>query len=182
MKRAILLALAAGSALAAQAQPQSFVERARVQSVEPQYQAVQVPRQECSSQWVNEAQPVGQTGGNHSYTGAVVGGLAGGVIGNQVGQGHGREAATAVGAVIGALTGDRIGNQGAQPPQTVYQNVQREVRTCRTVNDVQQQLTGYRVTYEYNGNLYSTVTRQQPGRTLPIQVSITPMEPGYHRR
>ena len=173
MKRAALLALLATGTVAVQAQ--SFVDRARVQQVEPQYESVQVPRQECTSQVVNEAQPVAA---NRSYGGAIIGGVAGGILGNQVGKGHGKEAATAAGAVIGAITGDRIANN--QPQAYAYQP--REVRSCRTVNDVQQRLTGYRVTYEYRGQEYTTVTREQPGRTLPVRVSITPMEEReYHR-
>ena len=173
MKRAALVALIAAGAAGVQAQ--SFVDRARVQSVEPQYESVQVPRQECTSQVVNEPQPVA-TGPN--YGGVILGGVAGGILGNQVGKGHGKEAATAAGAVIGAIAGDRIA--GAQQPQYVYQP--REVRSCRTVHDVQQRLTGYRVTYEYRGQEYSTITREQPGRTLPVRVSVTPVEEReYHR-
>lgn len=175
MKRIPLLALLA---TAAAAQAQTFVDRARVQDVQPQYQVVQVPRQECSSQWVQDApQAVNQERG---YGGAIVGGVAGGILGNQVGKGHGREAATAAGAVIGAIAGDRIQNN--QPQVVVQAPPPREVRSCRTVHDPQQQLTGYRVTYEYRGNEYTTVLREQPGRTLPVRVSVTPLdEREYHR-
>ena len=111
-----------------------------------------------------------------AYGGAIIGGVAGGLLGNQVGKGHGKEAATAAGAVIGAITGDRIANN--QPQGYAYQP--REVRSCQTVNDVQQRLTGYRVTYEYRGQ--APPSREQPGRTLPVRVSITPMEEReYHR-
>ncbi len=186
MKRAALLALLAAGAVVAQAQPltqsPTFVDRARVQSVEPQYDNVAVPRQECASQWVNEARPLaggyGYNNGN-GYGGAIIGGVAGGIVGNQVGGGRGREAATAVGAVIGALAGDRLASNN-QPAQ--YEQAQREVRTCRTVEDVQQRLAGYRVTYVYGGNQYTTVTREQPGNTLPVRVSVTPVEErGYYR-
>jgi uncharacterized protein YcfJ len=171
MKRLALLSLLATATLATQAQ--TFVDRARVQQVEPQYETVQVPREECASQWVTEPQPA--AGG---YGGAVVGGLAGGILGNQVGKGHGREAATAVGAVIGAIAGDRIANANAAP----YPPAQREVRSCRTVYDVQQRLTGYRVTYEYGGYQSTVLTREQPGRTLPVRVSVSPAdEREYHR-
>lgn len=173
MQRIALLALLATGAAAAQAQ--TFVDRAHVQDVQPQYQTVQVPRQECSSQWVQEAQPVA---GSRGYSGAIIGGVAGGLLGNQVGGGSGKQAATAAGAVIGAITGDRIQNN---QPQAV-QMQPREVRSCHTVNDVQQQITGYRVTYEYRGQQYVTVMREQPGRTLPVQVSVTPLEGReYHR-
>ena len=161
MKRIALLTLLAAGASAALAQNAGFVDRARVLAVEPQYESVQVPRNECSSQWVTEARPV-----------------AGGILGNQVGKGHGREAATAAGAVIGALAGDRIANN----QQPAYQESQREVRSCRTVHDVQNRLTGYRVTYEYRGHQYATVTREQPGQSLPVRVSVTPVEEReYHR-
>jgi uncharacterized protein YcfJ len=177
MKRTVLLGLLATGSLSVLAQNQTFVDQARVQDVQPQYETVAVPRQECTSQWVNEPQAAAR---GDNYTGAVIGGVAGAVVGNQVGKGHGREAATAVGAVIGALTGDRISNR---QPQAVYDgNTQREVRTCRTVNDMQARLTGYRVAYEYRGNQYTTVTREQPGRTIPVQVSVVPMDSGYHRQ
>lgn len=174
MKRIALLALLATGTVAVQAQ--TFVDRARVQDVQPQYETVQVPRQECSSQIVQEAQPVAVERG---YGGAIIGGVAGGILGNQVGKGHGREAATAAGAVIGAIAGDRISNNQPQG----YVSAPREVRSCRTVHDVQQRLTGYRVTYEYRGQEYTTVTREQPGRTLPVRVSVTPLdEREYDRR
>ena len=169
MKRAALLVLLTTGAIAAQAQTQSYVDRARVQSAEPQYENVQVPRQECASQWVNEARPV--AGGN-GYGGAVIGGVAGGILGNQVGKGHGREAATAVGAVVGAFAGDRIANS----PSAQYEQSQREVRSCRTVHDMQPRLTGYRVHYSYGGYQYTTFTREQPGDSLPVRVSVTPLE------
>jgi len=176
LKPIALLALLATGAAIAQPQAPGFIDRARVQNVEPQYENVQVPRQECGTQLITEQRPVaGSTGG---YGGAIVGGLAGGVLGNQVGRVHGREAATAAGAVIGAITGDRLANG---QPQVVEQT-QREVTSCRTVNDLQQRVTGYRVSYEYHGQMYSTVMREQPGRTLPVRVSVTPLEEReYHR-
>ena len=170
---ALLLATAAG------AQAQSFTDNARVRAVEPQYETVQVPRNECSSQWVTEQPRAAANSGG--YGGAIIGGVAGGLLGNQVGKGHGKEAATAAGAVIGAITGDRIQNNNNYPQQVV-QAPPREVRQCRTVMDSQQQLTGYRVTYEYRGNEYVTVMREQPGRSLPVRVSVTPLEEReYHR-
>ena len=173
MKRIALLALLATGTVAVQAQ--TFVDRARVQDVQPQYETVQVPRQECTSQIVQEAQPVA---GERGYGGAIIGGVAGGILGNQVGKGHGREAATAAGAVIGAIAGDRIANQN----QPQYEQAQREVRNCRTVHDVQQRLVGYRVTYEYQGHQYTTMMREQPGRSLPVRVSVLPIEEREGRR
>ena len=162
---------------AAGAQAQSFTDHARVRTVEPQYEVVQTPRQECTSQWVQEQPRAAAPSGG--YGGAIIGGVAGGLLGNQVGKGHGREAATAAGAVIGAITGDRISNSGtaiaAPAPEA------REIRSCRTVYDQQNRLTGYRVTYDYRGVEATTVMREQPGSTIPVKVSVTPLEPEFRR-
>lgn len=182
MKQAVLFSLLAAAGIAAQAQQPGFVDRARVERVEPQYETVQVPRQECTSQWVTEARPVAGTGANGvNYGGVIVGGVAGGLLGNQVGKGHGKEAATAAGAVIGALAGNHIANANSAPQQ--YEQSQREVRQCRTVHDVQQRLTGYRVTFDYRGYEQTIITPEKPGNTIPVRVSVMPVEEReYHRR
>ncbi|MBC5768516.1 glycine zipper 2TM domain-containing protein [Ramlibacter albus] len=193
MKETFLIALLATAGIAAQAQapvqmqplvqpaPNSFVDRARVQHVEPQYETVQVPREECGSQWVTQQQPATVQQGGTNVGGAIIGGVAGAIVGNQVGKGHGREAATAAGAVVGALAGNSIANRNSATTTAPATYEQREVRTCRTVMDTQQRTNGYRVTYIYNGNAYTTVMREQPGNTIPVRVSVTP-EPEYYRR
>ncbi|TFY98834.1 glycine zipper 2TM domain-containing protein [Ramlibacter rhizophilus] len=154
-----------------------FSEQARVRSVQPQYELVQVPREECSVQLVTEqvAPPAPASGGigANGYGGLIVGGVAGALLGNQIGKGHGREAATAAGAVAGALVGDRLAGSGATPA-VVAQPMQREVRSCRTVYDQQQRLTGYRVVYDWRGHEGTALTREQPGATIPVRVSVTP--------
>ncbi len=52
MKRLALIPLLATAAVAAHAQP--YLDNARVTGVEPQYESVRVPRQECSNQWISE--------------------------------------------------------------------------------------------------------------------------------
>ncbi len=158
-----LLATAAQSAHA-----DTYVDTARVRSVQPQYESVAIPRQECSSQWINETHRIE---GQRGYGGAVIGGVAGAVLGNQLGKGHGREAATALGAVVGAFTGDRVANRGGDR----YEQVPRQVQTCQTVNDVQQRLTGYQVSYEYRGQQFVALLPQDPGPHLQVQVSVVPL-------
>lgn len=167
MQRLAIATLLAASAIGLHAE--TWVDTARVRTVEPQYENVTVPRQECTRQVVTE---VRQVGGDRQYGGAVVGGLAGGLLGNQVGRGHGREAATALGAVIGAFSGDAIANRD-RVVQT--QEVPREVTSCRTVNDVQARLQGYRVGYDYRGQAYTTLLRDNPGPTLQVRVSVEPV-------
>ena len=169
MNRSALVVLLATATAAFGAQAHTYTDNARVLGVEPQYENVSVPRQECRRDWVSEARP----SSNRNYGGAVVGGLAGGLLGNRFGRGHGREAATAVGAVIGAFTGDNLANRGGfdQP----YDPVSREVTACRTVSDVQSRVTGYRVDYEYRGQRFSTLTHDQPGSFMPVRVSVEPL-------
>ena len=173
MKRSAILCLTA--LLAAGVQAQTFNDTARVRNVTPQHENISVPRNECTSQWVTEQQAVPAS---RNYGGLAIGGVAGALLGNQVGGGRGREAATAVGAVVGALTGEHFANQGGWGGyQQAAPQQQRQVQNCRTVNDVQTRLTGYQVEYEYRGQVYSTVTRENPGRTLPVRVSVAPGEP-----
>lgn len=163
MKRLALIPLLATAAFAAHAQ--TYLDNARVSSVEPQYENVSVPRQQCSSQWVSEP----RRNGGRDYGGAVLGGIVGGLIGNQVGGGHGREAATAVGAVVGAFTGDNLANRD---PWQQPVPMSREVTTCRDVDDVRSRLVGYQVTYEYHGQQYTTLMHEKPGRFVPVRVSV----------
>jgi uncharacterized protein YcfJ len=174
MKRSVIICLT--TLIAAGVQAQTFNDTARVRTVNPQYENVSVPRNDCTNQWVTEPQPVASS---RNYGGLALGGIAGAVLGNQVGAGRGRQAATALGAVIGALTGEQLANQNGLGGgyQQASQQQQRQVQSCRTVNDVQSRLTGYQVEYEYRGQVYSTVTRENPGRTLPVRVSVVPVEP-----
>ena len=166
MKRLALVPLLATAAVGLHAE--TYIDSARVRSVDPQYESVSVPREECSSQWINEPR---RTGGR-DYGGAVLGGVAGALIGNQVGKGHGREAATAVGAVVGAFTGDRLANRDRWEQ---YEQVPREVTTCRTVNEVQTRIGGYQVNYEYRGQHFTTLMRENPGPFLQVRVSVDPV-------
>ena len=169
MNRTALFVLLASAGAAFGAQAQTYTDNARVVGVEPQYENVSVPRQECRAEWVSDA----RSAERRNYGGAVVGGLAGALLGNQVGRGHGREAATAVGAVVGALTGDNIANRGRweQP----YEPTAREVTACRTVSEMQSRVVGYRVDYEYRGQRFSTLMQDEPGAFVPVRVSVDPV-------
>lgn len=180
MKRLIIASLCASAVLGAQAEV--YTDSARVRSAEPQYENVNVPRNECSSHWVEERGGRGdydrQSGQDRRYGGAIVGGLAGGVIGHQIGGGTGKDAATALGVVLGAITGDRMENDGrrGQFDNRPAEVSQREVQRCRTVYDTQTRVTGYRVAYEYRGQNYTTFMRTNPGSSLPVRVSVEPIQ------
>jgi len=173
MNRFAITALFAAAAAATGAQAATFIDNARVRTVEPQYENVTVPRNVCTTEWEQQQQPR-HIQGVQQYGPAILGGVAGGLLGNQVGKGHGREAATAVGAVIGAFAGNQIGNQGGQGGWNQYEQP-RQVQRCQTVNEVQGRLTGYRVGYDYRGQAYSTFMRENPGQFLQVQVSVEPL-------
>ena len=74
-----------------------------------------------------------------------------------------------MGAVLGAFTGNQLANHDRwQQPEPI----QREVTTCRDVEDVQSRLVGYQVTYDYHGQQYTTLMQENPGRFVPVRVSV----------
>lgn len=179
MKRLIIASLFASALLGAQAE--TYTDHARVRSAEPQFENVNVPRQECSNHWIEERdgriEHQSQSGQDRRYGGAIVGGLAGGVIGHQIGGGSGKDAATALGVVLGAITGDRMQNNGrhSQYDNRSYAVEQREVQRCHTIYDTQTRITGYRVAYEFHGQSYTTFMQTDPGNRLPVRVSVEPI-------
>lgn len=182
MKRLITASLIASAVLGVQAE--TFTDNARVRSAEPQYENVSVPRNECSSHWVEDRggryEQERQSGQERRIGGAIFGGLAGGVIGHQIGGGSGKDAATALGVMLGAMAGDRLDNDRQRDQWSQYDTrprevSQREVKTCRTVYDTQTRITGYRVAYEYRGQNYTTFMHTNPGNSLPVRVSVDPI-------
>lgn len=142
-----------------------YNDSARVLSVTPQTQRVNMPRQECRTEYQQ------QTYSNSSPAGAILGGIAGGLLGSTVGRGNGRVAAAAVGAGVGAIAGDRIGNNNSTTTRTV------PVESCYQVDNWQTVNTGYLVAYEYNGRTYTTVTSQPPGKYIDVNVAVAPNGP-----
>ncbi|MGA1316229.1 MAG: glycine zipper 2TM domain-containing protein [Rubrivivax sp.] len=145
----------------------TFRDHARVLSAEPQYEQVNTPRQVCRTVLEPE---VRHQRGDAGLAGPIVGGVAGGLVGSQFGRGEGRVAAAAVGAIAGALIGQHLSDRPAGA--TVVH--EREVQRCRFVDDWSSRLTGYRVTYEYAGRVYTTTLPYDPGRRLAVQVSVSP--------
>ncbi len=151
-----------------------YGDYARVTNVTPEYERVNNPRQECSSEYIPGATYRNErVDSEHSYTGTIVGGITGALIGSRLGKGKGNRAATAVGAIAGAVIGDQV-QQNGRNVSAGYANVGHEVQRCRVVDNWDNRLTGYRVVYEYAGRSYTAVLPQNPGRQLPVRVSVTP--------
>lgn len=100
--------------------------------------------------------------------GTVIGGIAGALLGSRVGGGNGRVAMAALGAVTGAMAGDRIEQRVDNRAQQV----------CRWVQRSEPQVSGYRVTYEYQGDTFQGVLPYDPSRggavsTVAVQMSLS---------
>jgi uncharacterized protein YcfJ len=152
-----------------------YYDTARVISVKPIYERVQVhhPRQHC---W-NE--PVYHRNGRDSAVPMITGAIIGGAIGNQFGKGNGRKALT----VAGMLLGGAIGNDMARQHSYGYGHGYRTMeRRCRVVDDYRSRrdVVGYRVKYRYNGKIHSTRTQEHPGRYINVRVRVRPGDYNDH--
>jgi uncharacterized protein YcfJ len=139
----------------------SSTVQARVLTATPVVAQVAVPRQACFDELQTvHAQPSG--------AGALLGAVAGAAVGNAIGQGSGNAVATGVGLIGGAILGSHIETRG-RPVQT------QTVRRCEQQTAYENQVVAYDVTYEINGQRYSTQMDRQPGATIPVQVSVSPV-------
>jgi len=147
---------------------QARFDYARVTHVEPVYRTVRVntPRQECWDQ-----QRVSHNPGYQSGTPTIIGGLIGGAIGNQFGKGHGKDVAT----IAGALLGGSIARDSQNKKHAGGHTDTRVETTCRNVNEVheQQRIDGYRVSYKYRGQDYTSRMNRNPGKRVRVQVRVS---------
>ncbi|HSN21038.1 MAG TPA: glycine zipper 2TM domain-containing protein [Usitatibacter sp.] len=187
MRKIVLATLASLGALgAATATAESFPDRARVLSSHPVIEQLPVDREEC---WNDRVRGYEDRRVTRSDTGAaigpgtVLGAIVGGVAGHQVGRGRGNDVATAAGALVGGLVGNQIDRQNSGPPGDVTEvervPVEHDVRRCRTVHEVREATVGYDVRYEYRGREFRTRLPQDPGRSLPVNVEVRPVETAY---
>ena len=172
-----ILTLSSATLLASNKHHQSkhnFEDTARVTHVESLYKTVRVstPQRECWQEQQQRSNYKEQT----SYTSTIAGGIVGGVIGNQLGGGSGKKIMTVAGALLGGSVG-RDYNHNNNHQRTNYGSVEQ----CRTVNHYhdEQRNDGYRVSYRYNGQTYTTHMNHHPGKRIPVEVSVRPLS-GYY--
>jgi uncharacterized protein YcfJ len=149
-----------------------FFDEANVINVEPIIRTVQVtvPQRECYQQEVRT--PVYQ-GGRGSEGATVVGGVVGGILGHKLSHGHGP--GTVAGTLLGAAIGNQIGQANAQPP-SYHEDISYQERCdVHELSHSEQRTEGYRVTYRYKGETFTTQMPHEPGKHLRVQVSVTPV-------
>jgi uncharacterized protein YcfJ len=148
-----------------------FVDTAPVVAAAPILEKVNTPRQECWNEQVVTQAP----SNSGSPLGAIIGGIAGGVIGHQIGSGRGNAVATGAGAVAGAVIGDKVDpNGGVFGGNANAGTNQQVVQRCRTVDNWQDVVRGYNVTYRYNGRDVSVRLPYDPGPNVRVAVSLVP--------
>lgn len=126
------------------------------------------PRKEC---WVETVQTPAKK--EYSATGTILGGVIGAAIGNRLGH---KKRNKQVGAVAGALLGASIGNDISR--RNARHHYSEQVEKCHTVTETiqEERVVGYRVSYRYQGRTYHTRTATDPGNTLKVRLSVTPVE------
>ncbi|MCK7592660.1 glycine zipper 2TM domain-containing protein [Pseudomarimonas salicorniae] len=153
-----------------------YAEVIRVDPIIERYQRP-VQRDQCWREPVRYREPARYRHAREDRGPAVLGAIVGGVIGSQFGSGGGRDAATAAGAILGyqAVRNDQRRYGGGY-----YEGGREYVRyeeRCRVNTEYfsEERVTGYDVTYRYNGQVFNTVTDYHPGDRLRVQVDIRPV-------
>jgi uncharacterized protein YcfJ len=159
---------------------QADYQWAEVVGAQPVYQqvAVNVPQQQCWNQQVpvtTSYYTEGDYRPKENLTGILVGGLIGAAVGNHLGHGAGnRKVGAVAGGLLGASVANDVGrnNSMRQQSQTQWVNQQQ----CQTVSQMQyqQQLTGYRVSYLFNGRVLTAMMDRDPGPQVQVWVDVRP--------
>ena len=131
-----------------------------------------IPRRECWDEEVRYEQPRQH---RNSYTAPILGGIIGGAIGNELGHNKSNKR---VGAAVGAVLGASIGHDITR--DSAYSGDRGQYRTetrCSVQHDVEyyERVTGYNVTYRYQGRTYHTRMDQHPGKRIRVRVNVIPV-------
>ena len=158
-----------GTAIAARASESSY-DFAKVVGSEPITRIVRVstPRQEC---WDEEVSHPEYGDGSHGV-GTVVGAILGGALGNAVGH---RTINKKVGTVVGAVLGGTLGHaRDARRNSNDHSYTTTEER-CEVYQEYEEheKIVGYRISYRYNGKIYTTRSDTAPGKTIKVRVTVS---------
>lgn len=175
-----LIAAALGVVTAPVRADDGYLDRARVVSVTPVYETVEVviPRRECWTERVVRRPAVShRAGGDETLLPTLVGGALGGYLGHKLGDGRSEAVTTAMGTAIGLAVGHQLSHRRYRHEHHAPARVIHE-RRCRTVEHVEteRRRTGYRVQYRYKGRLFETITDHHPGKWIRVTVDVEPVD------
>ena len=154
----------------------SYTDSARVTQVQPVYRIVETsrPHRECYQEEVHR--PVQSSRHGNNAVGMIVGGALGGALGHNISRNH-RDTAMIAGAVIGSAIGHDVSSHNNRGRDRGYSYGYEE--RCHTVSErySEERLDGYRVTYRYQGQTFSTRMDHEPGDRIQVRISVSPV--GY---
>ena len=168
---ALLAVTLSTAAVAGGSGPQSWFVEVPVEDVQPLVERVRVeePERVC---WDEEVERRVRRDGVGPSTSTVVGTIVGGAIGHNIASGRDRDAARIARAVIGAALGRDAAARNARSRRVVTTE-----RRCETqyVSYEEERISGYRVTYRYEGRRFVTRTERDPGDTIRLRVQVRPI-------
>jgi len=105
----------------------------------------------------------------------------GAAAGTQVGVGQNNSGTSLADVVMGAIIGNGVATKSDGADTYSYRDNNGTIRRCRSTGDYADygynpNNHGYNVTYRYAGRNYQTVTRENPGKYLPITVDVRPRD------
>jgi uncharacterized protein YcfJ len=142
---------------------------AEVLDVVPVKKSWSTPREVCEQ--VTKVHEVPQQDPDR-VTGKLLGAVIGGVVGHQFGDGRGKDAATAGGAILGGMIGDKVQRDRQQAKR--YTTTENH---CYSVNETQEKIIGYDVSYRYDGRVEVIRLGYQPETRVPVRDARLVFEP-----
>lgn len=146
-------------------------DEAEVVDVEPIVRQVETiePQERCWFETVQRRQS-----GERSITAPLLGAIIGGAVGNAVGH---KKRNKQVGAVVGAVLGGSLARDISRANHTheaPSRRVRREVCEVVEQRTTQERVTGYMVTYRYQGETHRARMERRPAERIRIRVQVAP--------
>ena len=146
-------------------------DEAEVVDVEPIVEQVEIvePKERCWFETVQRRQR-----GERSITAPLLGAIIGGAVGNAVGH---KKRNKQVGAVVGAVLGGSLArdlSRANRDHDAPVRRVRREVCDVVERRKTQERVTGYMVTYRYQGETHRARMEQRPGERIRVRVGVAP--------
>ena len=142
---------------------------AEVLEVVPVKKSWSAPREVCEQ--VTKVHEVPQQDPDR-VAGKLLGAMIGGVVGHQFGDGRGKDAATAGGAILGGMIGDKVQRDRQQAKR--YTTTENH---CYSINETQEKIIGYDVSYRYDGREEVIRLGYQPETRVPVRDARLVFEP-----
>ena len=134
---------------------------AEVLGVKEITESVETPRQVCEDVPVTRQKPAQD---QHRIIGTVTGALLGGVLGNQIAGGKTRKLTTFAGAAAGGYAGNKV--QENMQANDTYTTMER---SCTTVTDTHEKVTGYDVSYRLGEQQGMVRMDHDPGQRIAVR-------------